>query len=145
LTPLASLLPASFGPGDLGVTAALLSPQSHGLAIAGDDPLANAALAAANASYAPYSESYAGVALRTADGAIHAGGIAENAAFNPSLSPLEAAIVTLTINGGKTYEDITDAVLVEVADAKASQLGAAGAVLATISSVPLRVVYAGER
>jgi cytidine deaminase len=142
LTPLASLLPASFGPADLGVTAALLSPQSHGLTIEAGDPLAEAALAAANASYAPYSGSYAGVALQTADGAIYSGGLAENAAFNPSLSPLEAAIVTLTINGGKRYADITDAVLVEVAEAKASQAGAARAVLATISEVALRLVYA---
>jgi cytidine deaminase len=140
VTPLAALLPASFGPADLGVTATLMSPQSHGLTCDDLDPLVEAALAAANASYAPYSQSYAGVALRTDDGAIYTGGIAENAAFNPSLSPLEAALVSLVINGGKTYTHITGAVLVEVGDAKASQIGAAKAVLGTISGVELRVV-----
>jgi cytidine deaminase len=140
VTPLATLLPASFGPADLGVTAALMSRQSHGLAHAASDPLVEAALAAANVSYAPYSASYAGVALRASDGSVYTGGVAENAAFNPSLSPLEAAIVSLVINGGKSYADITDAVLVEVANAKASQAGAARAVLGTITQVGLRVV-----
>jgi cytidine deaminase len=140
ITPLAVLLPASFGPADLGVTATLMSKQSQGLICDETDPLVGAALAAANASYAPYSQSYAGVALRANDGSVYSGGVAENAAFNPSLSPLEAALVSLVINGGKTYADITGAVLVEVANAKASQIGAAKAVLGTISKVELRVV-----
>jgi cytidine deaminase len=142
-TPLQDLLPHAFGPRDLGIDAALMSPQSHHLTLTGAiDDLTRAALDAANASYAPYSHSYAGVALRTSDGAIHTGGIAENAAFNPSLSPLEAAIVTMSIRGGKTYADLTDAVLVEVANAKASQAGAARAVLETLTTAPLRVYTA---
>jgi cytidine deaminase len=138
-TPLTALLPNAFGPGDLGVTAALMSPQSHGMTLDSPDDVVTAALTAANASYAPYSLSYAGVALKTSDGSIYTGGVAENAAFNPSMSPLEAAIVTLTINGGKTYADLVDAVLVEAPESKASQIGATRDVLATITKVPLRV------
>ncbi len=142
-TSLTSLLPNAFGPVDLGITAALMSPQSHGLTLDSPaDDLTNAALTAANASYAPYSRSYAGVALKTSDGGIYTGGVAENAAFNPSMSPLEAAIVTLTINGGKKYGDIVDAVLVEAARSTASQIDATRNVLATISTVPLRVYEA---
>ncbi|HEX3577311.1 MAG TPA: cytidine deaminase, partial [Thermoanaerobaculia bacterium] len=118
-TPLTALLPNAFGPTDLGITAALMSPQSHGMTVDGSDDLIDAALNAANASYAPYSKSYAGVALKTADGSIYSGGVAENAAFNPSMSPLEAAIVALTINGRKKYDDIIDAVLVQAAGSKA--------------------------
>ena len=135
---LSALLPAAFGPSDLGVDAALMSPQSHGLTLDAPDPLAAAALAAANASYAPYSHAYAGVALQTGDGAIYSGSLAENAAYNPSLSPLAAAIVNLVIGGRKGYRDISDAVLVELAAAPVSQAGATRAVLATISDVPLR-------
>lgn len=135
--PLSEFLPAAFGPSDLGVTAALMSPQSHGLTIDTDDDLARAALAAANASYAPYSRAYAGVALRARDGAIFSGALAENAAYNPSLSPLEAAIVNLVIGGGKSYADIAEAVLVEAAG-PVSQEGATRAVLAAIGDVPLR-------
>jgi cytidine deaminase len=141
---LTSLLPDAFGPGDLGVTAALMSPQDNHLKLIDPaaDPVTEAALRAANASYAPYSHSYAGVALRTGDGRVYSGAVAENAAFNPSLSPLEAAVVSLVISGGRAYSDITDAVLVEVAGAVASQVSATKAVLASITAVPLRVCAA---
>jgi len=142
-TLLTTLLPDAFGPADLGVTAALMSPQAHGMTL--DEPadgVTQAALDAANSSYAPYSFSYAGVALKTKDGGIYTGSVAENAAFNPSMSPLEAAVVTLTINGGKKYSDIVDAVLVEAANSKASQIGATRDVLGTITNVPLRVYQA---
>ena len=99
-----------------------------------------AALKAANASYAPYTSSYAGVALKTSDGGIYAGQVGENAAFNPSMSPLEQAVVNLVIGGGKTYADIVDAVLVEPMNAKASQIAATRDVLATITEVPLRIL-----
>jgi cytidine deaminase len=144
-TPLSRLLPGAFGPDDLGVTAALLSPQDHGLTLASGaagDPLVAAALRAANASYAPYSRSFSGVALRAKDGSLHSGSVAENAAFNPSLSPLAAALVHLVLNGDQKYADIRDAVLVEVAGAAASQVSAARAVLATITKIPLRVYTA---
>ena len=51
------------------------------------------------------------------------------------MSPLEAAIVTYTINGRRKF-DITDAVLVEAAESKASQIDATRNVLATITKVP---------
>jgi cytidine deaminase len=138
-TPLTALLPNAFGPTDLGITAALMSPQSHAMSLDSTDDLTAVALTAANASYAPYSLSYAGVALKTTDGGIYSGGVAENAAFNPSMSPLEAAIVALTINGRKKYSDIVDAVLVQAAGSKACQIDATRHVLATITNVPLRV------
>jgi cytidine deaminase len=146
---LTSLLPLAFGPGDLGVEAALMSPQAHGLTLvesdgsvhgrASPDALVEAALVAANASYAPYSFSYSGVALKTASGAFFAGSYAENAAYNPSMAPLEAALVSLVIRGGAAYTDVVDAVLVEVVGAKASCSDVTRAVLRSISGVELRV------
>jgi cytidine deaminase len=143
-TLLTSLLPDAFGPQDLGVKAALMSPQAHGMTVADapEDPVVKAALAAANASYAPYTSSYAGVALKTRHSGVFAGSVAENAAFNPSMSPLEAAVVSLVISGGKSYDDIVDAVLVETAGAVASQIRATRAVLNSITSVPLRTFEA---
>lgn len=142
-TLLSSLLPAAFGPADLGVTGGLMSPQSHGMTLPSPaDDVAQAALNAANASYAPYSVSYAGVALQTSDGGIYTGSIAENAAFNPSMSPLEAALVSLIISGGRKYIDIVDAVLVEAAAPKAGQAGVTRDVLSTITKVPLRIYEA---
>lgn len=114
--------------------AALMSPQAHGMRLTpfSGERIAKAALAAANGSYAPYTSSYAGVALETRDGAVFTGSVAENAAFNPSMSPLEAAVVSRVISGGKSYADIVDAVLVEVAGAKACLVAATRAVLSAI-------------
>jgi cytidine deaminase len=143
-TPLTTLLPAAFGPIDLGVTGGLMSPQSHGMTLttSTNDDVVHAALDAANRSYAPYSASYAGVALKTNDGVIVTGSVAENAAFNPSMSPLEAAIVNLVIGTGKKYDDIADAVLVEARDAKASQADVTREILSAITQVPLRIFEA---
>lgn len=135
---LAELLPHSFGPRDLGVTGGLLMPTDNALVIDEDDDLARAALAAANRSYAPYSKAFAGVALRTRSGMIVSGPYAENAAFNPSLSPLEAALSQLNLAGGD-WSDITEAVLVQVTEMHTS---ATRTILAAIGGPPLRVTSA---
>ena len=91
---LPQLLPAAFGPRDLGVLDGLLQPQQHPLPHQLTDRLLLAAAEAATQSYAPYSHSYAGVALQTQDGTLFCGRYAENAAFNPSLPPLQSALIT---------------------------------------------------
>jgi cytidine deaminase len=102
-TKLTQYLPAAFGPGDLGVRAGMLSRQDHPLRFADEAsayiPGANAALSAARASYAPYTGAFAGAAVVTLDGAVYGAPYLENAAFNPSLSPMQAAIVRAVISG----------------------------------------------
>ena len=97
-TTLRQLLPAAFGPRDLGVQGALLASTMRSLqlepAAAGDD-LAQAALAEAARSYAPYTGNFAGVALQTGSGRVFTGRLAENAAYNPVLSPLHMAVSAL--------------------------------------------------
>ncbi len=94
ITPpnLAEFLPQAFGPRQLGHSTGLMaSPaQPAGLALrfASNDALVQKALSAANRSYAPYSQNYAGCAVQTDNGSAYTGRYAENAAFNPSLSPL---------------------------------------------------------
>ncbi|HUR83101.1 MAG TPA: cytidine deaminase [Thermoanaerobaculia bacterium] len=133
---LSELLPSSFGPRDLGIEGGLLQRDDHGLAIDEHDELATAALAAANMSYAPYSKSYAGVALRTTGGAVVSGAYAENAAFNPSLSPLEAALSQLNLRG---WESVAECVLVGV---DSLHHNATRVVLAAVCDAPLRVITA---
>lgn len=117
------LLPRSFGPGDLGITAGLLAQNTAPLSLPADAPaLAKAAVEAANNSYAPYSNNPAGVAVRTADGAVFRGCYAENAAFNPSLSPLQAALIQM-VAAGRDYREIAEAALVEAENAQVSQIG----------------------
>lgn len=135
---LSDLLPHSFGPRDLGITSGLLAPAANDLVIDEDDELARAALAAANVSYAPYSRSFAGVALRTHAGRIVSGPYAENAAFNPSLSPLEAALSQLNLSGG-AWSDIAEAVLVAT---DAMHTSATRTVLSAVGNAPLRLIVA---
>ncbi|MHB2016534.1 MAG: cytidine deaminase [Candidatus Xenobia bacterium] len=158
-TTLAKELPADFGPKDLGVDGALLSPKNNGLTIgargevwsiqidhslgeqlvhqygvsadaaastvnatrvplptpmwpAEDKELASAALAAANRGYAPYSNDPSGIALRTGDGQVFTGSYAENAAFNPSLNPMQSALINLML-ADKDFSDIRGVALVE--------------------------------
>ena len=135
---LRTLLPKSFGPLDLDGAARLMDPVESGLTADATDELATAALGAANLSHAPYSRSFAGVALRTADGTIFTGAYAENVAFNPSLPPLQTALSRLNL-AGRPFDDIREALLVHV---DGVHLNATRTLLAAICAAPLRVVHA---
>jgi cytidine deaminase len=138
---LTTFLPDAFGPHDLGVNGGLMQSQANGLTLSSTaDPTGAAALAAANASYSPYTSTFAGVALSTNDGGIVAGRYAENAAYNPSMSPLEAALSLLVLNG-RSYDQIVEAVLVE-ATGPANQADATIVLLSSVTSVPLTVLTA---
>ncbi|CAL9227334.1 unnamed protein product [Arabidopsis halleri] len=72
------------------------------------------ALNAANRSYAPYSGCPSGVALMDSQGKVYSGWRMESMAFNPSLGPVQAALVDFMTNGGgKDFKKIVQAVLVE--------------------------------
>ena len=86
----------------------LIDPSPH------DDALAAAALAAASTCYAPYSGCPSGIAVRTRRGDIFAGGYLESAAYNPSLPPLQAALIAAVIQGGVAWSDLTEVTLVEL-------------------------------
>lgn len=109
---LADYLPEAFGPRDLANTPLLLDEVNHGHQLATNDEVVQAALDAANRSHAPYSQSHAGIALLDEQGKIYTGRYAENAAFNPSLPPLQAALIFMNIAGGNC-QSIKRAVLIE--------------------------------
>ena len=116
-TELFMLLPDAFGPEQLGVHGGLLSAsQPLRLLDICDDDLSQKALHAAVHSYAPYTKSYSGLALRTADGKIYQGSYLENVAFNPTLPALQSAFVHLVQSGG-CYADVVDGVLVQAKNA----------------------------
>lgn len=144
-TPLTELLPLAFGPRDLGIEGGLLAPQSNGLTLAvrTNDPAVQAGLAAANLCYAPYTKSYSGIGLRMSDGATFGGPLSENAAYNPSQSPLEAALFLMNI-AGYGYADIAEVALVEIEAPKTSQLDACEAVLSAVRS-DLAIKYVPAR
>jgi cytidine deaminase len=135
---LSQILPESFGPRDLGIDGGLMQPDDHGLTADANDDLDRAALEAANRSYAPYSKSYAGIALRMANGRIIAGPYAENAAFNPSMSPVQVALAYANMLG-EPLDSIAEAVLASIDDLHAN---ATRVVLQSLGNVPLRLLRA---
>ncbi|KAK3436286.1 cytidine deaminase 1 [Eucalyptus grandis] len=167
--PLSRLLPRRFGPGDLldkemplllephhnGLTFLTRNP-GHGTAACNgfcdgpeaddDDELAAAALEAANASHAPYSKCPSGVAIVDRDGKVYKGSYEESAAYNPSLGPVQAALVAYVAGGrGGGYEGIARAVLVEKEGAVVRQEHTARILLGLVSpKCELRVVHCGS-
>jgi cytidine deaminase len=139
-TTLAELLPAAFGPRDLGVNGGMLAGGTIELSagIDDDDVLGQAALAAARASYAPYTHAHAGVALQTADGTIVTGRYAESAAYNPSLPALQSALVDLALRR-IDRTTIVSAVMVE-STAATGQRAPAESLLASFSRASLRYI-----
>lgn len=115
---MADLLPDAFGPVDLGIKERLMSQTAFPLNLDSGDDLVKAALEAASKSYAPISQSRAGVALRLSNGNIVTGRYGENAAFNPGISAMESAAVNWRLArlgklDGEAEVDILEAAMVE--------------------------------
>ncbi|KAJ7973715.1 Cytidine deaminase [Quillaja saponaria] len=98
-----------------------------------DGKLKHAALEAANKSHAPYSGSPSGVALMDFEGKIYKGSYMESAAYNPSLGPVQAALVAYVAGGGEEYDKIVAAALVEKDGAVVKQEQTAKLLLQSIS------------
>ena len=64
------------------------------------------ALQQASQSYAPYSHCPSGLAIATAGGAVYSGPYLESAAFNPSLGPLQAAVIDAVTDGIAYYTEV---------------------------------------
>jgi cytidine deaminase len=75
------------------------------------------------------------------DGTTIRGPLSENAAYNPSLSPMEAALFAMNI-AGYSYSQIAAAALCEVQDAEVSQFSVSVEVLGSVNPVPLVYVTA---
>jgi cytidine deaminase len=133
---LKALLPSAFSPRDLGMTTGALPPSRAAIALNGSHAAENKSLAkaleAACRAYAPYSKARSGVAVMTADGTVYSGSYIENVAFNPSLPPLQVALISM-LRARKNYSDIKEVTLVELDDAVISQKAAMEAILSSIA------------
>jgi cytidine deaminase len=134
--PLSHYLPYAFGPADLKITTPLLSKQQTELALESNDPMIIEGLDHASLSYAPYTGSYASVVLETHDGATFCGRYAENAAFNPSMMPMQMALSNL-LRHNRDYSDINRAVLIESSRGKISLVDASIEALNAVAMVEL--------
>ncbi|MGF1747791.1 cytidine deaminase [Vibrio cionasavignyae] len=133
-------LPESFGPKDLGITEGLMTPVTHSNAINDVGSLMEKAVSALNRSHAPYTKNLSGVSIELNDGRTFQGAYAENAAFNPSLPPLQVALGQLLL-AGQSLDNIKSAALVELATGKISHLADTQATLEAINP-DIQVEYA---
>jgi cytidine deaminase len=130
-------LPESFGPGDLGIEIGLMAKEAHQFTLNEKDTLLKQALGALNRSHAPYSGDFSGVAILSSNGQIYVGSYAENAAFNPSLPPLQVALVQMQM-GSESFTNICNVALVETSNGKISHLADTQATLDVINpDIPL--------
>jgi cytidine deaminase len=136
---LSALLPLGFGPKEvLGtVEEALMTIQRHRLRLRKptNDFLVITALDAANRSHAPYSKAFAGVALQVSSGTVFQGRYAENAAFNPSLHPLAAALSMQNLSRSRG-DRVTRCVLVQN-DSTVDHRAITSSLLQTIADIDL--------
>ncbi|EKO3782954.1 cytidine deaminase [Vibrio harveyi] len=114
-------LPEAFGPADLGIQSGLMAEVKHEFACDDNDTLIQKAVTAMNISHAPYTNNLSGIALEMNSGRVFQGAYAENAAFNPSLPPLQVALIQILM-AGEQFEDIKAAALVENSQGKISHL-----------------------
>jgi cytidine deaminase len=128
---LSALLPHAFGPGDLKISGGPLTRTKIAPQDVEGDPVRSARYAAANA-YAPYSHSPSGVAIRSRRGDVYRGSYIENAAFNPSLPPLQVALVAMAL-AKEEFSAIAEVVLAEAANNSISQLSATKSLVAAIA------------
>ncbi|WP_144208774.1 cytidine deaminase [Shewanella donghaensis] len=137
---LAHYLPYAFGPADLQVTKPLLSKSNIEFSLNSDDPMIIEAVDQAGLSYAPYTSNLASVVLETKDGHTYCGRYAENAAFNPSMMPMQMALSNL-IRHNRDYSDINRAVLIESSAGKISLANATMDTLQAVSAVELEHIF----
>lgn len=133
---LAQLYPWPFDPDYLGETGAVagrinwpqLTLESSPLTI----PQTAELMAAGRRSHAPYSKCPGAVLLELADGRRISGSSVESVAFNPSVPPLQAALINLLATGG-TYEDIRTVTLGTVLDGAVDYARSTAELLARIA------------
>lgn len=145
--PLRELLPHSFGPADLGNNTPLLKHEPRTVVPGPSDAdasLLEEACTAAAHSYSPYTGSPSGVVVRLGSGETFTGFYMENCAFNPSMPPLQAALIRMVGQGrGSEFAQVAEVVLVEDPKASIQQEGGTRVLLeATANQATLKVVHA---
>jgi cytidine deaminase len=114
-----------------------MAKEAHQFTLNEKDTLLKQALGALNRSHAPYSGDFSGVAILSSNGQIYVGSYAENAAFNPSLPPLQVALVQMQM-GSESFTNICNVALVETSNGKISHLADTQATLDVINpDIPL--------
>ncbi|HEY0034937.1 MAG TPA: hypothetical protein VGB81_16870 [Devosia sp.] len=111
---LAQLYPWPFYPsylGEPGAMPAVVSRPELALAVSDLSPaISGLLLVAGRHAHAPYSKCPGAVVLELTDGRILSGASVESVAFNPTVGPLQSALVEL-LAAGRSYEEIASVTL----------------------------------
>ncbi|MFH4640004.1 cytidine deaminase [Vibrio alginolyticus] len=133
-------LPEAFGPNDLGIESGLMAEVQHQFSCDDEDALIQSAVEAMNMSHSPYTNNLSGLALEMTSGRVFQGAYAENAAFNPSLPPLQVALIQVLL-AGEAFDSIKAAALVENSEGKISHLADTQSTLEALNpDIPLSFV-----
>jgi cytidine deaminase len=140
---LADVYPWPFAPGDLGMVGARPAERAWPDLRLGEpmpEDVAEALVAAGARSHAPYSATPAAVALRCADGTTWTGAVLESVAFNPTIGPLQDALVGL-LASGHDLPDLVGAWIAVPREAMIDHVAATRDALATVPGIGLHVTY----
>jgi cytidine deaminase len=111
---MAELYPWPFDPGYLGERGIVAGEvRQPGLSLAGNNlpaRIATRLIDLGRHAYVPYSKTPAAIVLQLVDGTLIGGAAIESVSFNPTMSPLQAAMIDLFAHG-YVASDITGAVM----------------------------------
>ncbi|MDP2635113.1 MULTISPECIES: cytidine deaminase [unclassified Pseudoalteromonas] len=138
------LLPAAFGPTDLGNEYSLFNPAPITQSVVGQDGVCGSLIDAALNAYVPYTKNFSAVKITTFEQGSFYGRYAENAAYSPSLAPLQSAISQLYLAG--LHMDAQTIQKIELLQTKGveNQQQVSEAVLASYANLPAMNAYSIE-
>lgn len=138
------LLPAAFGPTDLGNQYSLFNPAPITQSVVGQDGVCGTLIDAALNAYVPYTKNFSAVKITTFEQGSFYGRYAENAAYSPSLAPLQSAISQLYLAG--LHMDAQTIQKIELLQTKGveNQQLVSEAVLASYANLPAMNTYSIE-
>ncbi|TQV76737.1 cytidine deaminase [Aliikangiella marina] len=133
-----TLLPAAFGPADLGSQEKLMSNNNQGINLSFakgvNDSLVDLARLTAEQSYAPYTKNFAGCVILAEDNETYLGRYAENVAFNPSLLAFTAALSQMRMARKAFSSNRIKRVIIVEHDTQTSQRSASELLLGSLNS-----------
>lgn len=138
---LTELLPAAFGPKDLGNQYSLFNPAPDAIELSANSAVCPLLVEQAKQAYVPYTQNYSAVKITTFENGCFYGRYAENAAYSPSLAPLQSAISQLHLAGLTMDSAIVARVELVQTQGAENQLQVSDAVLASYASLPALETY----
>jgi len=138
---LTELLPAAFGPKDLGNQYSLFNPAPQSAHVDANSEVCPVLIEQAKQAYVPYTQNFSAVKITTFNHGNFYGRYAENAAYSPSLAPLQSAISQLYLAGLSLDNNTVEKVELLQSEGAENQLQVSEAVLASYDNLPALQSY----